>query len=190
MEKKKVKEPKKQAEDGQKTIKNIDLYKLRNAILNAKDLAKNKVKYAFFMNSELIASHIKSLDEVNKRSKEYETYLEGLKEIHAKYCKCQDGKPLYYITEERYSFDPEHGKMIFTDEAGKEACQKEIDKYMAENKAVVAEREKQVYDFDQILQDEVSVPIPLVKVALEDLPELDYANSYSDFMGLMLMIKE
>ena len=59
-----------------------------------------------------------------------------------------------------------------------------------ENKAVVAEREKQVYDFDQILQDEVSVPIPLVKVALEDLPELDYANSYSDFMGLMLMIKE
>jgi hypothetical protein len=144
-------------------MKNLDLYRLKQALEGLGSVENVSFAYAVVKNLKLLEKEIEVLEEVRKPSEEFmqefQPKVDELVKKHAK--KDEDGNP--------EQGDGPQGPTIQVDPKNKVKFEKEFAALEKENQALVDQRMEQLTKFNDLLQEEVE--IELVKIKKEDLPE-------------------
>lgn len=144
-------------------MKNLDLYRLKQALEGLGGVENVSFAYAVVKNLKLLEKEIEILEEVRKPSdeftQEFQPKVDELVKKHSK--KDEDGNP--------EQADGPQGATIQVDPANKAKFEKEFAKLEKENKPLVDQRMVQLNKFNDLLQ--VEAEIELVKIKKEDLPE-------------------
>lgn len=144
-------------------MKNLDLYKLKQALEGLGSVENVSFAYAVVKNLKLLEKEIEILEEVRKPSEqfitEFQPKVDELVKKHSK--KDEDGNP--------EQTDTPQGQTIAVDPAKKDKFEKEFTELEKENQELVDQRMEQLNKFNDLLQEETV--IELVKIKKEDLPE-------------------
>jgi hypothetical protein len=143
-----------------KPMRNKEVLELSNSINKLGNLKGVKFAYATSRNKKILQNESESLLEAQKESESFTEYENKRVEIAKKYAKKDtQGEPVTEV----------HGrtrKFVIEDQSGFDA---ELEILGAEYKETLEEREKQLKDFQELLEQEADVV--LFKVAIADVPE-------------------
>jgi hypothetical protein len=138
-------------------IKKLDLLRLHNAIL-ALEGTQHSVKFSYLVAKNKVAmkDEIEALEEVSKSSEEFKVYEDARIKLAQKYAdKNEDG-----------STKIQDNNFVLTINA--EVFQKEFDKLKNKYKDTVADRDKQVKEFEELLEG--TVVFEGTKINFGDIP--------------------
>jgi hypothetical protein len=153
-------------------MKNIDLFRLRDGLIDVSNLKGVKFAYSVLKNKKLIEDEISYIQKSIEMSQEYQNYERSrimLCEKHAD--KDKDGKSI--IISGAYQIE------------NKTEFNMEVEKIKNENLKFIEERMKQVNDYEILLQEENDIVEKLSKVKEDHLPTDITANQLQSIIEML-----
>lgn len=152
-------------------LTNEDLYSIKQAITNVKDLGTNKFKLPLILLEIELDKHIKALDELREPTEEFKKYDEQKKQkIAAASEQNADG------TLVLYEFPEGRGKVVgngYPKIVGNiKVLEKELKKLDSDFKEEIEKHTKKVTKWQELLSDESTIEVKPVPYAL--FPEMSY----------------
>jgi len=142
----------------------------KQAVKEGADLKGVKFNYGILKNINKIKPEIESLQESSKPTPEFQEFEKKRVEL-AKECAKKDDKDKPVIEGDQYQIED------------RKAFDKKLDKMREESKVTIDAREKQIEEYNKMLDEEVS--IDLYKIKLDVIPEditSEQMNSISEII--------
>jgi hypothetical protein len=151
---------------------NNDILILSQSLKSLGELSGIKFSYCIAKNSTILDIEVKSLQSVMIPSKEFTEFEEKRVELAKKYSKKdENGNPVFegnqFVLEDKKNFE------------------KYFEVLQKENKKVIEARNKQVKDFEKLLEDESNVK--LFQIGLDEVP---FNISVKQMTSIILLIKD
>ncbi len=137
-------------------MKNKDILILKQGLTMVSGLVGIKFAYGCAKNNSIIQGELEALDKAKEPTKEFAEYDEKRYELAKKHAKKdKDGNPL-----------SENNSLIMENQ---EEWEKIFSDFKKDYTEVIAQREKQVEEYNKLLEEEVDVK--LYQISLEDVPK-------------------
>ncbi len=157
-------------------MKNKDLFELFNSLSSLVGLEGVKFNYGVARNINILKPEVMSLQEALKTSEEFNKFDNERVELAKKYAKKDEtGKPVLVTVDKNTQYVIEDQKKF----------DKELEELKETHKVAFEAREKQLKDFEVLLDTEN--PIKLFKIKLSDVPE---AIKTEQLNGIYNLIEE
>lgn len=157
-------------------MKNKQILDLFESLVSITNLTGAKFNYSVVKNIKKLQPEIESLQKAFKNSDEFNEYNNKRVNILKKYSrKDANGEAITKTINKEKHFD-----IIETEE-----FKKELDLLISENKDIIEKKEKEIKEFNELLETENS--IELFKIKLSDIPD---GITTEQLAGIYLMIED
>ena len=134
-------------------MKNKDLFNLFNSLCNLSNLKGIKFSYGIIKNKKNIKNEIEILQNIIKPSQEFIEFDKEREKLCKKYSK-KDEKGEIIIKNNNYDIKSEC----------KEIFNKEFDDLKEQNKEFIIKREKQLEEYNKLLEEECNIELHKIKI--------------------------
>lgn len=139
-------------------MKNRDLFRFKAGLESVSKIKGVKFAYAVIKNKKAVVEELEILEKVVEVSDEYKEYEQQRVQLCEKHVD-RDGDGNMITSDNTYVITC--NKVIF---------EKEFDILKKSNINIITEREKQLFEYDKMLNENSTILEKLVKVSIDDVP--------------------